>query len=141
METTLDWTDAVLGRWRFGWTRATTGESGDLVYHRDDRLAYAKLAPAARSGDRAGERDRLLWLDGQGVACPEVIDWHEAEEGVCLVMSAIPGIPAAELSGADLLKAWPSMARQLNALQELAAEQCPLASLGRMSRNYRAQHG
>jgi streptomycin 3"-kinase len=121
----LAWTDALLGGWRFGWIPVITGESGDLVYRRDDQLAYAKLAPAARSAELAGERDRLMWLDGQGVACPKVIDWRETEEGVCLVMSAILGIPAAELSGPDLLKAWPTMVRQLGTLHELAADRCP----------------
>lgn len=121
----LGWTDALLGRWRFGWTPVSTGESGDLVCQRDDRLAYAKLAPTTRSAELAGERDRLTWLDGQGISCPKVIDWQEAEEGACLVMSAIPGIAAAELSAPELLKAWPSIARQLSILHELAADRCP----------------
>jgi streptomycin 3"-kinase len=121
----LGWTDALLDRRRFNWVPVVTGESGDLVYQRDDGLAYAKLAPAAQSSALAGERDRLTWLDGQGAACPKVIDWREAEEGACLVMSAIPGIPAAELSAPDLLKAWPSMVRQLSTLHELAADRCP----------------
>lgn len=121
----MGWTDALLSHWRSGWIPVRTGESGDFVYRRDDGLAFAKLAPAARSADLVGERDRLSWLDRQGVACPEVIDWREAEEGVCLVMSAIPGVPATELSGSDLLKAWPSMTAQLGALHAVAADLCP----------------
>ncbi|MDQ8728993.1 APH(3'') family aminoglycoside O-phosphotransferase [Bradyrhizobium sp. LHD-71] len=120
-----DWADALLGRWGCSWIPVSTGESSDLVYRRDDRLAYAKLAPSTRSIDLAGERDRLTWLDVQAIACPKVIDWQEAEEGACLVMSAIPGIAAVELSAPELLKAWPSMARQLGALHELAVDQCP----------------
>lgn len=121
----MDWTYAFLDRSRFGWTPVRTGESGDLVYQRDDGRAFAKIAPVARSADLAGERDRLAWLDGRGVACPEILDWREGEEGACLVMTAIPGVPAADLSGSDLLKAWPSMARQLGILHELPADQCP----------------
>jgi streptomycin 3"-kinase len=100
-------------------------KSGDHVYRREDGLAYAKIAPAERSMELVGERDRLTWLNGRGFASPEVVDWREAEDGSCLVMSTIPGIPANELSGPDLLKAWPSMARQIGALHELAADRCP----------------
>jgi streptomycin 3"-kinase len=115
----------LLDRLRFDWVPVRTGESGDLVYRRDDGLAYAKIAPVARSADLAGERDRLAWLHGRGVTCPEVIDYHEAEEGACLVMTAIRGMPAVDLPGADLLKAWPSMARHLGILHELSTDQCP----------------
>ncbi|EJA3280421.1 TPA: APH(3'') family aminoglycoside O-phosphotransferase [Pseudomonas aeruginosa] len=110
---------------RFNWVPVQTGESGDLVFRRDDGLAYVKLAPAACSVNLAGERDRLLWLRERGITSPEVIDWHETEEGVRLTMTTVPGVPAADLTGADLLKAWPSMARQLGILHELAVSECP----------------
>ncbi|MCA1439346.1 APH(3'') family aminoglycoside O-phosphotransferase [Ensifer sp. IC4062] len=116
---------ALLDRSRFGWTPVATGESGDPVYRRDDGLAYAKVAPSARSAELAGERDRLVWLNGRGVACPEVVDWRETGEGASLVMTAIPGVPAVDLPGGDLLKAWPLMARQLGALHALPADGCP----------------
>ncbi len=35
------------------------------------------------------------------------------------------GVPAADLSGADLLKAWPSMGQQLGAVHSLSVDQCP----------------
>lgn len=50
------------------------GESGDFVFRRGDGHAFAKIAPASRRGELAGERDRLIWLKGRGVACPEVIN-------------------------------------------------------------------
>jgi streptomycin 3"-kinase len=106
------------------WFPVRTGESGDRVYRREDGLAYTKWAPATRALELAGERDRLAWLHGRGIACPEIVDWRETEDGACLVMTAIPGIPAVELSGADLLKAWPSMARNLDAIHQLPADQC-----------------
>jgi streptomycin 3"-kinase len=121
----LNWTDALLDRRHFDWLPVRTGESGDFVFWRDDGLAYAKIAPVARSADLAGERDRIAWLHGRGVACPEVVQWREVEEGACLVMTAIAGVPAADLSGPDLLTAWPSMVRQLGTLHELSAAQCP----------------
>ncbi|MBL1477001.1 APH(3'') family aminoglycoside O-phosphotransferase, partial [Klebsiella pneumoniae] len=99
--------------------------SGDFVFRRGDGHAFAKIAPASRRGELAGERDRLIWLKGRGVACPEVINWQEEQEGACLVITAIPGVPAADLSGADLLKAWPSMGQQLGAVHSLSVDQCP----------------
>lgn len=121
----MDWTDELLSRWRCGWEPIATGESGHLVYRRDDGLAYAKLASFARSAELVGERQRLTWLEGRGVTCPELIDWRETENGACLVTSALPGLPAAALSAQELLQAWPSMAQQLGALHGLAIDRCP----------------
>lgn len=121
----MEFAETLLAHTHASWTRVKAGESGDLAYRREDGLAYAKIASSARSADLAGERDRLLWLQGKGIACPEVIDWKEAEEGACLVMTATPGIPAVDLDGDALLKAWPSMVRQLKALHELPADRCP----------------
>ena len=116
---------ALLAHTHVGWTRIKAGESGDLVYRREDGLAYAKIATSARSAELAGERDRLLWLQDKRIAIPEVIDWQQVEEGACLTMTAIPGVPAAELDGDALLRAWPSMARQLKSLHEVLADRCP----------------
>lgn len=121
----MDLHGALLGRSSSRWLPVRTGESGDLVYRRQDGLAFAKLSPTARAFELAGERDRLAWLRGRDIACPEITDWFENEDGACLVMTALPGIPAVELSGADLLKAWPSMARNLDAIHRLPADQCP----------------
>lgn len=121
----MDWHEALLRRSRFDWTPVGSGESGDPVYRRTDGLVYAKLAPANRSAELSGERDRLDWLRGRGVACPEVIGWHEVEEGACLMMTGIPGVAAATLGADELLKAWPSMALQLGILHGLSAAQCP----------------
>jgi streptomycin 3"-kinase len=107
------------------WVPIRGGESSDFVYRRHDNRSYAKITSRARVADLTGERDRLAWLHGRGVACPEIIDWRETEEGACLTMTAIPGVPAADLSGADLLKAWPSMAQQLGIMHNLPVAQCP----------------
>ena len=74
----MDWTYALLDRRRFDWAPVRTGESGDLVYRRDDGRAFAKIAPVARSTELAGERDRLIWLHDRGIACPDVVDWRES---------------------------------------------------------------
>ncbi|ODT16752.1 MAG: APH(3'') family aminoglycoside O-phosphotransferase [Kaistia sp. SCN 65-12] len=121
----MDLQGALLGRSQGRWLPVRNGESGDVVYRRDDGLAYAKLAPATRALELAGERDRLAWLRGRDIACPEVVDWLEIGDGACLVMTAVPGIPAVDLSGADLLRAWPSMARSLAAFHRLPVDPCP----------------
>lgn len=72
------------------WDPVRTGESGDFVYRRHDDLAYAKVASRARVFELAGERDRLAWLHGGGVACPEIIEWRESAEEASRTMTAIP---------------------------------------------------
>jgi len=123
-EPPLNRTYIFLGESHSDWLPVRGGESGDFVFRRGDGHAFAKIAPASRRGELAGERD-LIWLKGRGVACPEVINWQEEQEGACLVITAIPGVPAADLSGADLLKAWPSMGQQLGAVHSLSVDQCP----------------
>ncbi len=88
-------TNIFFGESHSDWLPVRGGESGDFVFRRGDGHAFAKIAPASR-GELAGERDRLIWLKGRGVACPEVINWQEEQEGACLVITAIPGVPAAE---------------------------------------------
>lgn len=115
------------------WIQIKTGESGDSVFCCKDGLVYAKITDNKQSAKLAEERDRLLWLSNHKIACPEVVDWLETEEGVCLQITAIPGIAAVELSGEDLLKAWPSMVAQLKILHQLSIATCPFdRSLSRM---------
>ena len=108
-----------------GWSPVHQGESGDRVFRSADGQSYAKLSEASRANELAGERDRLAWLAGWGLDCPTLQDWRENEHGACLVMSAVPGVPATDLSGADLLRAWPSMAAQLAAVHALPVADCP----------------
>jgi streptomycin 3"-kinase len=121
----MDLHGALLSRSPSGWLPVRTGESGDRVYRRQDDLAFAKLASATRALELAGERDRLAWLHGRGIACPEIIDWRETGDGACLVMTAIPGIPAVDLTGAHLHKEWHTMARNLETIHRLPVDQCP----------------
>lgn len=120
----MDWMEALLDI-RSGWIPAHQGESGDRVFRSADGQRYAKIATHPRAEALAGERDRLAWLAGRAVACPQAVDWRENEHGACLVMTALPGIPAASLAGADLIEAWPSMVEQLAAVHALPAENCP----------------
>ncbi len=120
----MDWTETLLNL-RSGWAPVHQGESGDRVFRSPDGRSYAKLATRSRTPELAGERDRLGWLAGRGIACPLPEDWRENEHGACLVMSAVPGVPAVALAAGDLLKAWPSMAERLGAMHALPVEDCP----------------
>lgn len=120
----MDWTETLLNL-RSGWTPVHQGESGDRVFRSPDGRSYAKLATGDRAPELAGERDRLGWLAGRGIACPLLEDWRENEHGACLMMSAVSGVPAVTLTGDDLLKAWPSMAEQLAAMHALPVADCP----------------
>lgn len=81
-------TNIFFGESHSDWLPVRGGESGDFVFRRGDGHAFAKIAPASRRGELAGERDRLIWLKGRGVDCPEVINWQEEQEGACLVITA-----------------------------------------------------
>lgn len=105
------------------WLAVGHGESGDSVYRRSDNAAFAKLSDRSAVA-LAGERRRLEWLSGLGLGSPEPLDWFEGGAGACLVTSAVPGVPASELDGRQLLQAWPSLVARLGALHALAAADC-----------------
>ena len=107
------------------WLPVSHGESGDSVYRRSDGAAFAKLSKGRGATALKGERQRVEWLSRFDLGSPEVLDWHEGEEGSCLVSSAVPGVPASDLEGRQLLQAWPSIAARIGALHMLAAEDCP----------------
>lgn len=107
------------------WIPVRTGESGDLVYRRSDGAAYAKIAAGANVDLLDGERRRIEWLATFGLGSPTVLDWIATGDGACLLMSAVPGVPASDLAPADLIRAWPSIAQMLASLHELSLETCP----------------
>jgi streptomycin 3"-kinase len=105
------------------WFAVRTGESGDAVYRRSDGAAFAKVAGPGRKAELKDERDRLLWLAERGVSCPRVLDWSDPDAR--LTTSAVPGVPASELSGDDLAAAWPSIVAMIGALHRLDPCNCP----------------
>ncbi|HFP2111616.1 TPA: aminoglycoside O-phosphotransferase APH(3'')-Ib, partial [Klebsiella pneumoniae] len=54
-------TNIFFGKSHSDWLPVRGGESGDFVFRRGDGHAFAKIAPASRRGELAGERDRLIW--------------------------------------------------------------------------------
>jgi streptomycin 3"-kinase len=111
------------------WLPVNLGESGDSVYRRSDGVAFAKVSVSGSDGveSLAGERLRTEWLAPFDLGSAKVLDWHASQEGACLVMSAVPGVPASELPAEQLLQAWPSMAHRLRLLHEIPAASCPFA--------------
>ncbi|GGC77165.1 APH(3'') family aminoglycoside O-phosphotransferase [Chelatococcus reniformis] len=107
------------------WARVETGESTDQVFRRSDGSAYAKLSDRRGAARLEDERRRTEWLAGMGLGSPAVIDWLHCELGACLVTAAVPGVSAAELSGAALSAAWPSICRQLKSLHDVPVADCP----------------
>lgn len=107
------------------WAPVDHGESGDAVYRRTDGVAFAKVAQGSAVAALKAEHERTVWLAGQGVGSPEVLGWVESGDHACLVLNALKGVPASELSAADLLRAWPSMVAQLKVLHGLPVASCP----------------
>ncbi|WP_327151011.1 APH(3'') family aminoglycoside O-phosphotransferase [Nocardia sp. NBC_01329] len=107
------------------WAPVTTGESGAAVFRSEDASRYAKCVPAVDAAVLKAEHDRVEWLAGQGVPGPHMLDWYSAEAGALLVTSTVPGVPADQISVADLRAAWEHIADAVRELHELPAERCP----------------
>ncbi|WP_244416385.1 APH(3'') family aminoglycoside O-phosphotransferase [Streptomyces hygroscopicus] len=115
----------LLGAGDGDWLPVTTGESGAAVFRSADAARYAKCVPAADAAGLRAERDRVAWLGDQGVPGPRVLDWHCGDAGACLVTSAVPGVPADQVSAADLRVSWEHIADAVRELHEVPVGQCP----------------
>ncbi|MGC5011282.1 APH(3'') family aminoglycoside O-phosphotransferase [Streptosporangium sp. DT93] len=107
------------------WLRVTAGESGARVFRSADATRYAKCVPAENAAGLRAERDRIAWLHGRCVPGPRVLDWHCGDAGACLVTSAVPGVPADQVSAQDLRAAWEHIADAVRRLHELPVPECP----------------
>lgn len=107
------------------WLPVGGGESGAAVFRSADATRYAKCVPAADADALRAERDRITWLDGQGVPGPRVLDWSLGDAGACLVSSAVPGTGADRLPPDALRAAWGSVTEAVRRLHLLPAADCP----------------
>ncbi|MGP8303239.1 APH(3'') family aminoglycoside O-phosphotransferase [Streptomyces inhibens] len=107
------------------WLPVAAGESGAAVFRSADGTRYAKCVAAADAADLKAERDRVAWLSDQGVPGPRVLDWHSGDAGACLVTSAVSGVPADQVSAADLRASWERIADAVRGLHEVPVQQCP----------------
>ncbi|WP_371627659.1 APH(3'') family aminoglycoside O-phosphotransferase [Streptomyces sp. NBC_01116] len=107
------------------WLPVAAGESGASVFRAADATRYAKCVPTADSAALEAERDRIVWLSGQGVPGPRVLDWYAGDAGACLVTRAVTGVPADQVRAEDLRAAWGHIADAVRRLHEVAVASCP----------------
>ncbi|MFI6512302.1 APH(3'') family aminoglycoside O-phosphotransferase [Streptosporangium sp. NPDC050855] len=115
----------LLGAGGGDWSPVTAGESGAAVFRDADATRYAKCVPAADAAGLRAERDRVAWLNDQGVPGPRVLDWHSGDTGACLVTSAVPGVSADQVPAEDLRAAWERIADAVRRLHEVPVPRCP----------------
>ncbi|MFI9624562.1 APH(3'') family aminoglycoside O-phosphotransferase [Streptomyces sp. NPDC052042] len=107
------------------WLPVHTGESGADVFRSADGGRYAKCVAASDAAELRAERDRIAWLGDQGVPGPRVLDCRSGDAGACLVTSTVPGVPADELSAAELRASWGHIADAVRALHTVPVRRCP----------------
>ncbi|MER5769279.1 APH(3'') family aminoglycoside O-phosphotransferase [Streptomyces sp. NPDC001985] len=107
------------------WLPVTAGESGAAVFRSADGTRYAKCVVAAEAAGLEAERDRVAWLSDQGVPGQRVLGWRSGDVGACLVTSAVDGVPADQVSAADLRASWGRITDAVRGLHDLPAQGCP----------------
>ncbi len=95
------------------------------MFRRSDNAVYAKCSTSRGVQELNGERQRIDWLARNNIAGPAVLSWVQSDLGACLIISAVPGIPAADLSASDLRQAWPSIVRTVRSVHDLPIADCP----------------
>lgn len=105
-------------------TPQTIGESGAWVY-RAGEAHFIKSEPISALAELPGEIDRLRWLHGTGLPCPQVIDAAEHDGRHWLLMSAVPGHDLASTALVTAESAVRLMAEALQLLHALDPATCP----------------
>ncbi len=111
---------------RAAWKPVAEGEADAIVLRHESGERYAKIISHAGVGVGAleAERDRVEWLSGTGVPGPSVLGWRATEHGACLITSAVVGVPADQLTAAQLAQAWPAICSTLNQLHSIPVDSC-----------------
>ncbi|WP_083880759.1 APH(3'') family aminoglycoside O-phosphotransferase [Nocardia araoensis] len=107
------------------WEPVGGGESGAEVYRSADGARYAKCVDSAQVAALALERDKIVWLGGNDIPGPEVLDWRADDDGACLVTAAVPGVAADAVPVRTLTRAWEAIADAVRRLHDLPTEACP----------------
>jgi streptomycin 3"-kinase len=107
------------------WDPVLVGESAAAVFRRSDGVVFAKCAGRPGVHDLRDERDRLSWLSGTDVPCPEVADWLEYDAGACLVITAIEGVLACDVPSGGVPTVLESLANVLGRLHSIPTKRCP----------------
>ena len=110
------------------WTRITIGESPADTFRLDQTgrpSIYLKVSPVLRQRDLLREKERIDWLRGR-MPVPEVLAYETDCRDEYLVLSPMPGLDAATLTGdrptEDLVRL---LAAGLRAIHAVPIEECP----------------
>jgi streptomycin 3"-kinase len=95
------------------------------VFRRNDGAAFVKVSEGTGAAFLEEERRRTEWLAPFGLGSPTVLDWATSDDRAFLVTSAVPGMPASDLSRRQLSKAWPSIAERVRDVHRIPKEDCP----------------
>jgi len=108
--------------------RETLGRSAAGVFRFEasglPRL-FLKVDEAGHFAELPGEVERLRWLAGQGIACPEVLAFTTHAGRNWLLMNAIPGRDLVSAGPLNAVEAVALMAGALHRLHALDIRTCP----------------
>jgi len=105
-------------------TPQTIGKSGAWVFRAGDSH-FIKSEPISHLTELPGEIDRLRWLHGTGLPCPEVVDVADHAGRHWLLMTALPGLDLSSTSEVPAEVAVPLVAGALRQLHALDPARCP----------------
>lgn len=117
-----------------GWepVREASGDRSSALLRSPGGMAYARTAAGQAGLPRLeGERDRLLWLAGEGMPVPRVLDWlvpdgsADGPWAAALVVSGVPGIPADAVAPALRPAASDAVREAMGRLHALEVSRCP----------------
>lgn len=112
----------------YEWRRDALGRSSACVFRLEAQGRpglYLKVEEAGPFCELADEADRLVWLAGKGLDCPEVIALESDGERSFLLMTALPGadlVTAATLLPEERVEI---LASALSSLHSLNIDACP----------------
>lgn len=105
-------------------TPQTNGESGAMVFRAGD-AHFIKSEPISPLSELPGEVERLRWLHGTGLPCPEVIDAADHAGRHWLLMTTVPGRDLASSLDVPAEAAVRLVASALRQLHALDPSTCP----------------
>ncbi|MBN9237534.1 MULTISPECIES: APH(3')-II family aminoglycoside O-phosphotransferase [Phyllobacteriaceae] len=112
----------------YAWDRDTLGHSDAGVFRleaTDRPRLFLKVEESGGHAELPAEVERLRWLAGQGVACPEVLAFETHAGRDWLLMSAMPGRDLVSAGPLSAEKAIAVMAGALRNLHALDIRSCP----------------
>lgn len=102
------------------------GCTDTVVRRSPDGRRFAKTAATdATRRELTAERDRLRWLASTPIPVPGVLAWEEDRDRATLLTTALPGVPASDLSAEAAVAATESLVRLFTDLHSLPTASCP----------------